>query len=653
MKKKSRFIFLFLKGNLHYFIWALIFSATATISYSLIPQIIRFTVDHVLDGKAALRLPVPEAFLKGTPSRQLTLAALCVIAAALINMASTYFLRLYTAKGAEHFVKRLRDRLFSHIQRLPFMWHTQHQTGDIIQRCTTDVDVVKTFVAQQLLEVFRISFLIIFSLCLMLSINVPVSLVTLLFIPLIVGYSVFYYSRIGQKFLDADEAEGRLSAHVQENLTGVRVVRAFGREKYELDRFNEKNRDFAQLWVRLGDIMSLYWGTGDLITGLQVLVVICIGSSLAVSKAISLGDFLALVSYNAALIWPVRGLGRVLSEMSKAGVSIDRLSYILQSPVEIDPPNALCPPMDRDIVFDHVSFGYDPDHLVLKDLSFTIPAGRTFAITGATGAGKSTLVHLINGLYTLPDRHGVIRIGDTDIRQISRPYLRRHVSVVLQEPFLFSRTIKENIGITLEDEANRKAGTNAETGAEPTAKTEPTTKTETAGKTETAAKTETAVVTDTTTGSDAAAVPEPVRQASRIACIDSAISSFTDGYDTMVGERGVTLSGGQKQRTAIARALVRNADVLILDDSLSAVDTETDIRIRQALRKRSLQSTVILISHRVTTLMQADQILVLSDGQISEIGSHEELLKANGAYRKIYDLQIGNEHTPSEGGEKN
>lgn len=584
MKGKAKVILRFLKGNTHFFVLALIFSMGNTVLNAIIPQIIRTSVDSILGSE-----PLPQSLkVFADPGTMLTAAATAVIIIACLNMLCNYWARTFTAKGSEHFVKDFRDTLFAHIQTLPFEWHTKHQTGEIIQRCTSDVEVVKNFITNQLLEVFRICFLILFSVSVMLSMSVKITMIAIIFIPVIVLYSGYFYGKIGNKFLDADEAEGRLSTQVQENLTGVRVVRAFGRERYETERFQEKNIDFSNMWIRLGKIMSLYWGTGDLITGLQVMLIITLGTISTVNGNITLGEFLALVSYNATLIWPVRSLGRVLSEMSKAGVSIDRLAYILDSEPEKDAPDACTPPMNQDIHFEHVTFGYEEGQPIVKDLNFTIEAGKTFAILGTTGSGKSTLVHLINSLYELKEGEGRILIGDTDIRNIQKSYLRKHVGLVLQEPFLYSRTIQENIGITLEE-----------------------------------------------------ATLGEIKKACEIACVDSAIDSFTDGYDTIVGERGVTLSGGQKQRVAIARMLMQNADIMIFDDSLSAVDTETDIKIRTALKERMNQATVILISHRITTLMQADKIMVLSDGKITEMGSHEELMELGGTYRKIHDIQMG------------
>lgn len=373
----------------------------------------------------------------------------------------------------------------------------------------------------------------------------------------------------------------------------MRVVRAFGRENFEIERFDEKNNAFSELWIRLGHMMTAYWSTGDLITALQVLTVIAVGTVSAVNGEITLGEFLAFVSYNATLNWPVRALGKILAEMSKTGVSISRISYILHAQPEQDPPEALTPPMDRDICFEHVTFGYENQKPVLDDVSFTIPAGKTFAILGGTGSGKTTLMHLLNRLYDLEEGGGRITIGGVDINQISRAHLRKNVSIVLQEPFLFSRTIRENIGIACPEK-------------------------------------------------DSERMMEYVRKAARSACVDEAIESFTNGYETVVGERGVTLSGGQKQRVAIARMLTQNAPVMIFDDSLSAVDAETDAKIRQELKEKMGSATIILISHRITTLMQADQILVLDQGKVADIGTHEQLISHKGIYQDIYQIQMNN-----------
>ena len=530
-------VFRFVKENLWLFGLGLLCSMLNTAFNSLTPQIIRMTVDSIIGSEelpgwfTALGL---QRLLQGDTARVLLLAAAAVLAAAILSGVFSFLARINTARASENAIKSLRDALYGHIQKLPFSWHTAHQTGEIIQRCTSDVEVIRNFVSAQMVEVFRIVFLIVMTMAIMFSMNVKISLVVAVFIPIIALYSFFFSSKISKRFMDADIAEGKLSSTVQENLTGVRVVRAFGRENFEIERFDERNNHFADLWIRLGHMMTTYWSTGDFIMALQVLTVICVGTVSAVHGEITLGEFLAFVSYNATLTWPVRSLGKILAEMSKTGVSLERVSYILLAEPEHDPPRALQPPMDKDISFEHVTFGYENQKPVLDDVTFTIPAGSTFAILGGTGSGKTTLMHLLNRLYDLEPGCGRITIGGVDISRIGRGYLRKNVAIVLQEPFLFSRTIRENIGITAQER-------------------------------------------------DRDAMLEYVRAAARSACVDEAIEGFAQGYETVVGERGVTLSGGQKQRVAIARMLTQNAPVMIFDDSLSAVDAETDAKIRQQL----------------------------------------------------------------------
>lgn len=586
---KFRIIFRFLKGNIRFLVGTLVFSVLFTACNALIPQIVKYTADHilVLDG-------IPD----GLNVRQaLLLAAILVVAAAVLSGIFNYLSKMCLAKGSENFLKSIRDTLYHHTQYLPFSWHVQHQTGEIIQRCTSDVEVIRNFVCRQLPEVFRICFLIILYLGIMFSMNVPITLAAAAFFPVIIGYSAFFHSRIGKRFQDADEAEGALSSTVQENLTGVRVVRAFGREKYEIDRFDQKNNAYSDLWVYLGKLMSVFWASGDLITNLQVLTVMVLGVVFAVEGRITLGEFIAFLSYNASLTWPVRSLGRIISDMSKAGVSMERVAYILEAEEEDATDANNKPALTGDICFRNVSFDYSLDHPILKNINFTIPAGSTFAILGTTGSGKSTLVHLLNRLYDLPEGCGSITIGGTDIRDIDRQYLRQNIGMVLQEPFLFSRTIRENIGITKEK-----------------------------------------------------LLDEEIRHAAEIACVDESIQHFTDGYDTIVGERGVTLSGGQKQRVAIARMLMKQAPVLVFDDSLSAVDTETDNKIRKELKKEMEKATVIMISHRITSLMQADCIIVMDKGEIQQMGTHDQLIQQDGPYKDIYEIQMNSDIRLMEGG---
>ncbi len=592
--EKFRMILRYLRGNLGFFAAAIFCACLGYVFNALAPQIIRVTVDGILDSDAGslpalVRRFVPLDALRAHPLEALWLAAGAVVITAAARGLCTYGQRVNLAKGSEGFVKAIRDDLYRHILHLSFDWHTAHSTGDIIQRCTSDVDVIRSFVCNQLVEVIRTVFLIILYVGIMLSMNLRLSMVSIAFIPIVGLSSGLFYRGISSRFQAADEAEGALTACAQENLTGVRVVKAFGRERFEVDRFNAKNERFSLLWIRLGKILSVYWASGTLLTCIQVMAIIIAGAMEAVNHGMTLGEFMAFVTYNEALAWPVRALGRVLSEMSKAGVSMDRVGYILRAPEERDLPQAEDVELAGDIVFDHVTFGYG-EQQVLRDVSFTVPRGSTFAILGGTGSGKSTLVHLLDRLYDLGEGQGAISIGGVDIRHIRRETLRRQIGLVLQEPFLFSQTIRENIAATCPD-----------------------------------------------------APEDALRAAAAVACVDEAITEFPSGYETLVGERGVTLSGGQKQRVAIARMLLQGAPVMIFDDSLSAVDAETDAKIRAALRERVKGATVILISHRITTLMQADRILVLDGGRVADTGTHQELISRPGIYREIYDIQMSSD----------
>ena len=584
--RKLHLILRFLHGSKAYFAVAVAASLISTVLNALTPQIFRFSIDEVLSGNEGSYL-----------SDNLWILAMTIVTVAVASGIFTYVSRTNTAIAGENFAKNLRDTLFTHAQKLPMKWHDRNQTGDIIQRCTSDVEVIRGFVVTQLLEVFRTAFLVITSFVMMFSMNVKLSCVVLLFVPIVIVYSTVFYKLIAKRFTTADEAEGELSTVVQENATGVRVVRAFGREQFEMERFDEKNNAFAKLWIRLGTLSGVYWGIGDLITGLQVVAVIIFGVVEAVNGFISVGEFIAFAAYNSTLVWPIRGLGRILSDMSKAGVSFERVDYIIRSQEEeygkesvknneaFDASTYEVPAYD--ISFHHVSFAYEEGKDVLQDISFTVPEGRTFGILGGTGSGKSTVIQLLSRLYELKDNKGSISIGGREIKDIPIEELRRNICMVLQEPFLYSRTIRENIAASVPD-----------------------------------------------------ASMDEIRYAAQIACIDEAIMSFPDGYETLVGERGVTLSGGQKQRIAIARMLLQKAPIMVFDDSLSAVDSQTDYNIRRALKENMKEATVILISHRVTSLMGADEIMVLHQGKIEECGTHGELIQRNGIYRKIYEIQM-------------
>ena len=594
-RQKLTLLWQFLTGSKRFFLASILAASVTALADMLQPQIIRAAVDCAIGGKKGDFPGFVMDFVNSIGGfaylgQHLWIMALAVIIVAAFQVASQYAFRVSNTKASETLVKTMRDMLFSHIERLPFGWHMKNRTGDIIQRCTSDIDTTKNFLSEQLTSIFRIVVLLILSITFMSSMHPVLTLIALIPAPIIILYSVQFHGTVHKGFMDCDENEGKLSAMAQENLTGVRVVRAFGRERAEIDKFEKQNNHYTKLWEKMAKVLSRFWSISDVLSGIQVMLVVVCGAWFCVQGSLSEGEYLAFISYNAQMVWPIRMLGRMISEMSKAGVSIDRVAYIMHSPLEQDDPEATDAPMDGDICFEHVNFAYENAPQLLHDINFTMKAGTTLGILGGTGSGKSTLMLLLDKLYPLEEDCGRITIGGTDIRKIKTDHLRRNIGMVLQEPYLFSRTIAENIGIT-----------------------------------------------------GATLDMDTVRSAAAAAALDDTVMSFAQGYDTMVGERGVTLSGGQKQRAAIARMLTNDTPIMIFDDSLSAVDTETDAKIRQAIAKRFGKSSVILISHRITTLSSADKIIVLDRGRIVEEGTHDELKAAGGIYQKIYETQSGSQ----------
>lgn len=514
----------------------------------------------------------------------LWLAALMIIAVNLIIFVLMYFRGRLNGVISERYVEKLRNDLYKHLQYFPYHAHVNAKSGDLIQRCTSDVDTIRRFLAGQVAELVYATSMAIIAMIILIQINLRLALISMISLPFLVIFAYVFFMRMQKVFTSSDEAEGELSTVLQESLSGVRVVKAFNREVFELKKFDEKNSKYKNLTYKLIELLGVYWASSDLVVLSQIFVVVIFGIYAAQAGEITVGQFFVFLSYESMILWPIRNIGRILSDLGKMMVSLRRLKEIFDEPME-DIESGDIVDIKGDIVFEHVRFQYeDGNQPVLEDVSFTIKEGETLAILGPTGSGKSSLVHLLTRLYEY--NSGSIKLNGHELNTIQKKHLRHNIGIVLQEPFLFSKTILENIRLAQPD-----ADENA------------------------------------------------VKKAAEMAAVHRVIHEFDLGYKTLVGEKGVTLSGGQKQRIAIARTILNKTPILIFDDSLSAVDTHTDEKIRHALKERAAGVTTLIITHRVASAMQADKIIILENGKISQQGTHASLSEQDGLYRRIVTIQ--------------
>lgn len=586
--KKLNLLWLLMKGNRLLYSAAMLSVGIATLMSIAVPLVVKTTIDSIIGDKL-----VEVAFIgyivemlggKTLLMKNLWICGSIIIMLTIINGLFLYLKGKWSSMAAESTAKNTREKLYDHLQRLPYDYHVKAQTGDLIQRCTSDVETIRSFLAVQFVEVGRALFMVTFVSIIMFSLNIRLALVSMIAVPIIFIYAFIFFQKVQKAFLEVDESEGRLSTAIQENLTGMRVVRAFAKQSYEIDRFDEKSSEFRDLLYKLIKILAWYWSISDLICLVQIASILIVGTYWTINGDITLGTLVVFLTYEGMLLWPVRQMGRILTDMGKSFVSATRIFEILNEPVEIMEENSLKPEIRGNIEFNKVGFEYEEGKTVLKDISFSVEKGMTVAILGPTGSGKTSLVNLLPRLYDY--KTGSIKIDSVELNTIDKKWIRKNVGIALQEPFLFSKTIMENIKLA-KDEATE----------------------------------------------------DDVYESSKIASIYDSIMEFDKGYATAVGEKGVTLSGGQKQRVTIARTIINNYPILIFDDSLSAVDTETDVEIRRALSKRSKEVTTFIISHRITTLSEADLILVLDKGRIVQSGKHEDLVIQEGLYKKIWEIQ--------------
>lgn len=542
----------------------------------VVPLVIRSAVDRTLAGEA--------------PASRLVLDAGLIVGLTGLAGVFTYLRGRWSAWASEGIVRGLRERIFGHLQQLPAAYFDGQETGDLIQRCSSDVDTMRRFLAVQVVEIGRTVIIVLIALPIMLSLHRGLAAVSVMLIPPILVFAIWFFHRIRTSFRSADEAEGAMTAALQENLSGVRVVWAFGRSDLERRRFGTRAANFRDRSIEVTSLMARYWASSDFVCLLQLGVTLFVGGGWTASGQLSPGTFVAFLTYVNLMIWPIRHLGRVLTDLGKASVAMERIWEVLDQPTEIG-GRSWVPPVTGglSIDFDRVRFAYGAGTPVLDNLSFHVDAGETVAIVGAPGAGKSTLVRLLLGLYRADS--GEIRLGSMPIDRLDRRDLRRCVRCVLQDGFLYSRTVGENIAMARER-----------------------------------------------------AEAAEIYAAAKEACVHENIVSFRDGYATSVGERGVTLSGGQRQRICLSRAFLSESPVLILDDALSAVDNQTEERIRVALEKRRGRQTTLIVAHRFSTVALADRVIVVGGGRVLETGSHDMLLARNGPYaelwRREYDSRL-------------
>ena len=526
--------------------------------------------------------------LPSTPtSTRLFWVGMGFIGLALLQGFFTFVSGALAARTAEGIVRQLRNYLFDHIQRLTFTYHDQTPTGELIQRCTSDVDALRRFFADQIIGLGRILLLFGLNFAAIFSINPLLAWRSIVVIPLIIILSYFFFRKISKLYESYQEQEAVLSTTLQENLSGTRVVKAFARQAFEREKFERENWGKFVLGRRLLTMHAFYWPASDILASFQMIAGLAIGALMTIDGSLSIGSYVAYTGMLIWIIWPMRNLGRLIVQISMGVVSYSRVVEVIRQvrePVDVGLYLEDHGSVGK-IIFNHIGFAYKDGSPVLENISFECDPGDVIGLLGPTGSGKTTLVNLLPRFYDYTD--GSLKLDGVELNEYSRRFLRQQIGIVEQEPFLFSRTIRENI----------------------------------------------------TLGVNRDLTQEEIEAAAHAAAIHETITTFPEGYETLVGERGVTLSGGQKQRIAIARTLLKDPCILILDDSTSSVDTLTETEIREALYRLMENRTTFIIAHRIQSVMNADQIIVLDKGRIAQRGVHEELIAEDGIYQKVHKMQ--------------
>jgi len=567
-------------GYHKYYIWAISALTISSVAKTAGLFVLREFAD-IVSAKSPL-------WWNGSMIFTFTMISLMFLSFSVIEGVFAYISGRSSAYTAENVARRLRNFMFDQIQRLSFSYHNQTPTGDLIERVTSDLDTVRRFFSEQLIGMGRILLLFFINWGAILSINVKLGLLSVVVIPPILIISYWFFTRVTKAFEAYQVQEARLSTTLQENLNGVRVVKAFARQNYEKEKFEKENFQKFIKGKFLLLMHSLFWPLSDIVLGFQMLAGFLIAGNMVIDGTITIGSYLAYAGLVVWLIWPIRNLGRLIVQTSQGLVSYSRLMKVINEPREdLEIGRFPFESVKGHIVFENVGFQYsDGNTEVLKNINFEIQSGQSLALIGSTGSGKTTLVNLLPRFHEYTS--GSIKLDGVELREIPKRFLRSQIGIVEQEPFLFSRSIRENIRF----------------------------------------------------GVDKNVSDDDIINAAKIAKLHEVIEKFQEGYDTIVGEKGVTLSGGQMQRATIARTVIKDPRILILDDSTSSVDTETEAQIREELNELMKGRTTFIIAHRIQSVINADMILVLKDGQIVQKGAHSELLKdESGIYKRIFDLQ--------------
>ncbi|BDS14502.1 ABC transporter ATP-binding protein [Aureispira anguillae] len=521
-----------------------------------------------------------------------------------IKALSWFTANIIVADSTEKAIKAFRDRLFAHIQSLSLSQMSKIPTGELIQRCTGDIGTIQKFIGTQISELIRLAAIATGAFAMMWMVHPSYALISIaLFVPIILT-SYFFFKKEQTVWEEHENEQDKLTAIIQENLAGIRVVQAFAEEENETHRFAAQNKAKRTIGVRHIDLHMLFWPFSDWLVNVQIALSLFAGGYYALLGEITVGEYTSFFAYAVMVTWPMRNLGRIVSQLGMAGVAMERITQILEAETEDYnlQPAANSEEQLGEIEFRNVWFAYPNANKTttgkwaLQDVSFNVNLGEKLAIMGSTGAGKSTIIALLLRFYEPDD--GLILLNGKPLTSYDKVFLRQQFGVVLQKPFLFSTSIRENIAYARKNIH---------------------------GQTQLSQQTDVS--------------EEDLESVADDACVTDFIHKMSAGYETLVGEKGVTLSGGQKQRVALARTLLSDPAILVLDDATSAVDTETEFKMQQALNKRMKGKTTFIIAHRLTSIQDADKILVLTDGKVLELGTHKELLKNKSFYREVYDIQ--------------